>query len=126
MSLYRKQKEYLPPNKRELGLFPTKKDDFLPYITDVVWSGFYTTRGGLKRHIWQAGQILQVSKHWYNKFLYFKISSVFYRILHLKLSWEITLILLPFCGLWVLLSLASLLGHVLVFFIAFLFSFSPH
>ena len=60
--LSRKQQQYFPSNKRAPPLFPTKKDDFLPYVTDVVWSGFYTTRGGLKRHIWQAGQILQVSR----------------------------------------------------------------
>ncbi|RUS91017.1 hypothetical protein EGW08_001234, partial [Elysia chlorotica] len=53
---------YVNEDMKAPALFPTKKDDFLPYVTDVVWSGFYTTRGGFKRHIWTAGQILQSCK----------------------------------------------------------------
>ncbi|GFN96295.1 alpha-mannosidase [Plakobranchus ocellatus] len=62
MLAHRKRQESLPEGARNPPLFSTKLDDFLPYVTDVVWTGFYTTRGGLKRHIWQAGQILQSCK----------------------------------------------------------------
>ncbi|XP_059142401.1 lysosomal alpha-mannosidase-like, partial [Physella acuta] len=44
--------------------FATKADDFHPYQSDhsTSWTGYYTTRGGLKKHIKLAGQILQSCK----------------------------------------------------------------
>ncbi|CAG5133105.1 unnamed protein product [Candidula unifasciata] len=50
-------------NKQKVK-FPVKFDDFLPYGIEpgAYWTGFYTTRGGLKMHIKRAGQILQSCK----------------------------------------------------------------
>ncbi|KAH9519956.1 Lysosomal alpha-mannosidase [Bulinus truncatus] len=50
-------------NQERLTL-DTKIDDFLPYSIPpaAFWTGFYTTRGGFKKHIKQAGQILQSCK----------------------------------------------------------------
>ncbi|KAK7002970.1 lysosomal alpha-mannosidase [Biomphalaria glabrata] len=50
-------------NKERVTL-EEKKEDFHPYSIPpaAYWTGFYTTRGGLKRHIKQAGQILQSCK----------------------------------------------------------------
>ncbi|KAH9487621.1 Lysosomal alpha-mannosidase [Bulinus truncatus] len=50
-------------NQEQLTL-DTKRDDFLPYSIPpaAFWTGFYTTRGGFKKHIKQAGQILQSCK----------------------------------------------------------------
>ncbi|CAL1527408.1 unnamed protein product [Lymnaea stagnalis] len=44
--------------------FEVKKDDFLPYSTapSHFWTGYFTTRGGLKKHIKVAGQVLQSCK----------------------------------------------------------------
>ncbi|KAK0056601.1 lysosomal alpha-mannosidase [Biomphalaria pfeifferi] len=50
-------------NKERVTL-EEKKEDFHPYSIPpaAYWTGFYTSRGGLKRHIKQAGQILQSCK----------------------------------------------------------------
>ncbi|KAI8796766.1 lysosomal alpha-mannosidase [Biomphalaria glabrata] len=47
-------------NKEKLT-YEVKKDDFLPYSVppSAFWTGYYTTRGGFKKFIKLAGQILQ-------------------------------------------------------------------
>nr|KAI8764839.1 lysosomal alpha-mannosidase-like [Biomphalaria glabrata] len=50
-------------NKEKLT-YEVKKDDFLPYSVppSAFWTGYYTTRGGFKKFIKLAGQILQACK----------------------------------------------------------------
>ncbi|KAK6168980.1 hypothetical protein SNE40_020119 [Patella caerulea] len=62
--LYSTPSCYLYHVNKEKQTFPTKSDDFFPYAIPpkAYWTGYFTSRAGLKLHVKRAGAMLQTCK----------------------------------------------------------------
>ena len=61
---YSTPSEYVKAKLAENVTYSVKTDDFFPYISDPqsIWTGFFTSRPGLKRYVRSSSVLLQVAR----------------------------------------------------------------